>query len=98
MFRLFDSNYQAMNPVLEEGANILWLGDCTAAFDRATLDLKGIRTVLTVATGLNVSYPEGGITHKVTISSRRRFIIFWTSKQPISQGFFQTHTLKSAKL
>lgn len=65
MFRLYDSNYASMNPILEEGPNILWLGDCTAAYDRATLDAKGIKTVLTVATGLNVSYPEGGIHHKV---------------------------------
>ncbi|CAD8166101.1 unnamed protein product [Paramecium octaurelia] len=65
MFRLFDSSYQQMNPILEEGDNILWLGDFTAALDRTLLDSKGIKTVLTVATGLDVAYGEPGINHKV---------------------------------
>ncbi|CAD8099364.1 unnamed protein product [Paramecium sonneborni] len=65
MFRMFDPMYQSMNQILEENGNILWLGDCTAAYDRNLLDGRGIKTVLTVAAGLNVSYPEGGIVHKV---------------------------------
>lgn len=54
-----------MNQILEDSGNVLWLGDFTAALDRALLDSKGIKTVLTVATGLDVSYRESGITHKV---------------------------------
>ncbi|CAD8167728.1 unnamed protein product [Paramecium pentaurelia] len=65
MFRLFDSSYQQMNQIIEEGGNVLWLGDFTAALDRPLLDSKGIQTVLTVATGLDVAYREPGITHKV---------------------------------
>ncbi|KAM3134538.1 hypothetical protein pb186bvf_013352 [Paramecium bursaria] len=65
MFRtMMDSSYQAMNAVYEENNNTLYLGDCTAAFDRATLDVKNVKTVLTVAAGLMVNYPDGGITHK----------------------------------
>ncbi|CAD8098242.1 unnamed protein product [Paramecium sonneborni] len=65
MFRLFDSNYQQMNQIIEESGNVLWLGDFTAALDRTLLDSKGIKTVLTVATGLDISYREAGINHKV---------------------------------
>ena len=68
MFRtMMDSSYQAMNAIYEENNNTLYLGDCTAAFDRATLDVKNVKTVLTVAAGLMVNYPDGGITHKVLI-------------------------------
>lgn len=56
-----------MNIILEESDHALWLGDCSAAFDKALLDSKGIKTVLTVAAGLNVHYPEGTITHKVKL-------------------------------
>lgn len=65
MFRLFDQSYQQMNIIIEEGPNALWLGDFTAALDRALLNSKGITTVLTVASGLDISYKEGGIVHKV---------------------------------
>jgi hypothetical protein len=54
-----------MNIIIEEGPNALWLGDFTAALDRALLNSKGITTVLTVASGLDISYKEGGIVHKV---------------------------------
>ena len=44
-----------MNIIIDEdSAGALWLGDYTAATDRTTLKLKGIRTVLTVASGLNI--------------------------------------------
>jgi hypothetical protein len=61
-----------MNVVLEEdpvaGTGALWLGDFTAAQDKITLKSKGIRTVLTVAQGLNISYPAGSeISHKVVV-------------------------------
>lgn len=29
-----------MNQILEENGNILWLGDCTAAYDRNLLDAR----------------------------------------------------------
>ncbi|CAK74287.1 unnamed protein product (macronuclear) [Paramecium tetraurelia] len=65
MFRLFDSSYQQMNPIYEEGDNVLWLGDFTAALDRTLLESKSIKTVLTIATGLDIAYREPGINHKV---------------------------------
>lgn len=47
-----------MNIIIDEdsagGTGALWLGDYTAATDRTTLKLKGIRSVLTVASGLNI--------------------------------------------
>lgn len=66
----FNGAYKAMNVILEEdssqGTGALWLGDFTAAQDKITLKSKGIRTVLTVAQGLNISYPAGSeINHKV---------------------------------
>lgn len=51
---------------MEEGGNILWLGDFTAALDRTLLDVKGVKTVLTVATGLDIAYRDPGIVHKVS--------------------------------
>lgn len=65
-----------MNQIIEEGGNVLWLGDFTAALDRALLDSKDIKTVLTVATGLDVAYKESGITHKVVNLNKDRYIIF----------------------
>ena len=62
--------YKSMNIILEEDktANLgaLWLGDYTAANDLNQLKNKNINTVLTVASGLNITYPaRQGITHKV---------------------------------
>jgi dynein heavy chain/atypical dual specificity phosphatase len=37
-----------------------------------------VKTVLTVAAGLNVSYPEGGMVHKVLWILIFRSIIYWT--------------------
>lgn len=43
----------------------LWLGDYTAAIDKLVLKEKGIKTVLTTASGLGVSYlPSEGIVHR----------------------------------
>ena len=64
-----------MNPIIEESGNVLWLGDFTAALDRSLLDSKGIKMVLTVATGLDISYREPGITHKVVYQVKDRYII-----------------------
>ena len=54
-----------MNQIIEDEGNVLWLGDFTAALDRTLLDSKCIKTVLTVASGLDISYREPGIIHKV---------------------------------
>jgi hypothetical protein len=57
-----------MNTIIEAEGNLgaLWLGDYAAANDIKTIKAKGIKTVLTVAAGLNISYPtSSGITHKV---------------------------------
>ncbi|CAD8071007.1 unnamed protein product [Paramecium primaurelia] len=87
---MFDPMYQSMNQILEESGNILWLGDCTAAYDRSLLDGKGIKTVLTVASGLNVSYSEGGMVHKVyhilDIESSNIARLFPETSQQITEG------------
>ncbi|CAD8086559.1 unnamed protein product [Paramecium sonneborni] len=87
---MFDPMYQSMNQILEESNNILWLGDCTAAYDRSLLDGKGIRTVLTVASGLNVQYSEGGMIHKVyhilDVESSNIARLFPDTNQQISEG------------
>jgi hypothetical protein len=74
MFLRFHSldTYRAMNIVIEEDPSTnegaLWLGDYTAATDLMMLKQKNIRSVLTVASGLNVSYPAiANIIHKVCI-------------------------------
>lgn len=86
---MFDPMYQSMNQILEESGNILWLGDCTAAYDRSLLDGKGIKTVLTVASGLNVSYSEGGMVHKVNKKMNfTRYIIFWILNHQIQLDYF----------
>ncbi|CAD8113685.1 unnamed protein product [Paramecium sonneborni] len=64
MYRNFGQSYQAMNIIHEENGNQLWLGDYTAAQDKLTLDKKGIRTVLTVASQLNIKYNDQNINHK----------------------------------
>ena len=81
-----------MNAVYEENNNTLYLGDCTAAFDRATLDSKNVKTVLTVAAGLMVNYPDGGITHKVIshINSLKTYNILDVESANISRFFTDT--------
>lgn len=67
LFR-FNNAYKSMNPILEPEGNLgtLWLGDYTAAINQQLLKQKGIKTVLTVASGLNIKYPPGSdIVHKV---------------------------------
>ena len=64
--------YKPMNIILDEDPSTnegaLWLGDYTAAQDRNMLKQRNIRTVLTVAAGLNISYPaNANISHKVRI-------------------------------
>ena len=41
------------------------MGDFQAAQDKATLDKKGIKTVLTVASYLNIKYNDPNMNHKV---------------------------------
>ncbi|KAL4487889.1 hypothetical protein ABPG72_022749 [Tetrahymena utriculariae] len=65
--RFLFHNYSNMNKIVEENHDegCLWLGDYTAAIDKRMLKEKGIKTVLTTASGLGVSYlPSDGITHK----------------------------------
>ncbi len=47
-----------MNLILESnnGEGALWLGDYTAANNRSKLTEKDIKTVLTVASGLDIHY------------------------------------------
>jgi hypothetical protein len=77
-------SYKAMNIVIDEdssaGTGALWLGDYTAASDRNTLKLRGVKTVLTVAAGLNISYPSTmGINHRVIhYNCMYRYFKFWT--------------------
>ncbi|CAD8111378.1 unnamed protein product [Paramecium sonneborni] len=62
------NNYKSMNIILDqtESQGALWLGDYTAAFNQQLLKQKNIKTVLTVASGLNVKYPANcDIVHKV---------------------------------
>lgn len=42
----------------------LWLGDYSAALDKKSINAQNIKTVITAATGLKVSY-TGGIHHKI---------------------------------
>lgn len=58
-----------MNKIVEEdtssGNGALWLGDYTAASDKRLLKEKNIKTVLTTASGLGISYlPGDGIVHR----------------------------------
>ncbi|CAK60831.1 unnamed protein product (macronuclear) [Paramecium tetraurelia] len=62
------NNYKSMNTILDqtESQGALWLGDYTAAINQQLLKQKNIKTVLTVASGLNVKYPPtSDIVHKV---------------------------------
>lgn len=57
-----------MNKIIEETSShgSLWLGDFSSAQDYLNLRTKGIKTVLTVASGLNIQYPSSAeISHKV---------------------------------
>jgi hypothetical protein len=58
--------YQNCNSIIqEESGAILFLGDFTAAMDLNLLDSKNIKTVLTVAAGLPVTFAStSGIFHK----------------------------------
>lgn len=67
--RMLYSNYSCMHKIVEEdterGLGALWLGDYTAASDKRLLKEKGVRTVVTTASGLGISYfPTDEITHK----------------------------------
>lgn len=57
---LMMEQYKSMHEIFPsdnvEKRGALWLGDYKAALDKDFLDYKGIRTVLTAASGLNVSY------------------------------------------
>ena len=55
--------HQILEESLAEGKGPLFLGDYSAALDVKALRSKGVKTVLTVAAGLQVSYPSG-IFHK----------------------------------
>ncbi|CAD8199920.1 unnamed protein product [Paramecium pentaurelia] len=62
------NNYKSMNTIIDQTENqgALWLGDYTAAINQQLLKQKNIKTVLTVASGLNVKYPPNSdIVHKV---------------------------------
>ncbi|CAD8096229.1 unnamed protein product [Paramecium primaurelia] len=62
------NNYKSMNTIIDqtESQGALWLGDYTAAINQQLLKQKNIKTVLTVASGLNVKYPPNSdIVHKV---------------------------------
>ncbi|CAD8121838.1 unnamed protein product [Paramecium sonneborni] len=62
------NNYKSMNIIIDqtESQGALWLGDYTAAINQQLLKQKNIKTVLTVASGLNVKYPPNSdIVHKV---------------------------------
>lgn len=53
-------SFNSMNIILEEdpihGHKALWLGNYTAAVDLNNLKLKGIKTVLCVASGIDIKY------------------------------------------
>lgn len=56
-------NNRPMNIIYEESkGGTLWLGSLEAASDLSLLDEMGINTVITVAVGLKISYPDK-ITH-----------------------------------
>jgi len=60
------TGYSCMNKILEEEGErgALWLGDFGAASDKRLLKEKGIKTVLTTASGLGITYqPQDGIVH-----------------------------------
>ena len=56
---IYNPDYSSMNAIVQENNNTLYLGDCMAAFDRYLLDSNNVKTVLTVASGLMVTYPDG---------------------------------------
>lgn len=61
------SNYSNMNKIVDENNDngALWLGDYRAAMDKKQLKEKGIKTVLTTASGLGIQYyPTDGISHR----------------------------------
>ena len=52
------------DPVGKRGA--LWLGDYQAALDKVGLKLKGIRTVISVVSGIDLHYDrDPGIVHRI---------------------------------
>lgn len=52
------TDYSSMNKILDENnqKGALWLGDFSAASDKQLLKEKNIKTVLTTASGLGITY------------------------------------------
>ncbi|CAD8073432.1 unnamed protein product [Paramecium primaurelia] len=79
---------QHCNLILNERGT-LWLGDYESALNLEFLKSKGIRTVITVAAGLNLKY-EGIVHHKIEILDIELTNIsqyFQTANDWIERGF-----------
>ena len=61
------SIYKNVNVIIEanDQSGALYLGDFTAAMEKNNLKNKGIKTVLTVAIGMNIHYAPNTINHHV---------------------------------
>lgn len=67
--------YVNSHKIIEEDKNrgALWLGDYKAALDKVELKNKGIKTVISVVSGIDFKYDKGSqITHQ----------IFWVHDSP----------------
>jgi len=93
--RMLFTNYQCMNKIIEEDpenqTGALWLGDYGAASDKRLLKEKGVRTVLTTASGLGISYlPMDGIAHKqynlLDMPSQNILHVFESTFREIDEG------------
>ncbi|CAD8077984.1 unnamed protein product [Paramecium sonneborni] len=79
---------QNCNLILNDRGS-LWLGDYESALNQEFLKSKGIRTVITVAAGLNLKY-EGIVHHKIEILDIELTNIsqyFQTANDWIERGF-----------
>lgn len=68
------------------------MGDFQAAQDKATLDKKGIKTVLTVASYLNIKYNDPNMNHKV-FSQFIRYIKYLIQNKQILLHCLMTHSI-----
>ena len=93
------AGYQNMNLVVDDQNGQIWLGDIRAAFDKRFVNInflkrnlyaKNIKTVITAASGIVVSYPTNKITHHVyQMQDRENFDIsrfFDRASKDIAEG------------